>query len=245
MTFEAVNALNRPITTQTESLTEEMFDDFYLKGNDVMKLIRADGNMSVYRFKELEEGGSYRAVTPHDDYKNRFYINDKVLVVEAAHYLADILRPTCSNVRIDLSLRVYAGEDKHTSRIRVVGEYSTSFDSVIHGDVAGKAFAIVLEATTRVNADDIDAVLKKVELFRSFLAPPSPIYCTTGYDITVPKVPFDQYKSVTTVVPCLAGRFFPPDLVEACKRKGIIPIYPTGAHFTADNLHLLYDLLRK
>ena len=232
--------MNRPITTQTESFTEEMFDDFYLKGNDVMKLIRADGNMSVYRFKELEEGGSYRAVTPHDDYKNRFYINDEVLVVETAHYLADILRPTLSNVHVGLNLRVYAGEDKHTSAIKVVGEYSTHFDAIIHGDVAGKAFAIVLEATTRVNENDIDAVLKKAELFRSFLSSASPIYCHYGYDITVPKVPFDHYDNVTTVVPCLAGRHFPPELVEACKSKGIIPIYPTGARFTVDNLNLLH-----
>ena len=163
-------------------------------------------------------------------------------MVEAAHYLADILRPTCSNVRIDLNLRVYAGEDKHTSPIRVVGEYSAHFDAIIYGEVAGKAFAIVLAASTHVHPDfHIGPTLNKAMLFRHFIASPSPIYCEAGYKI--PRVPF-EYKNVTTVVPCLAGRDFPPDLVEACKSKGIIPIYPTGAHFTADNLELLHNLTR-
>ena len=239
MTFEAIEDLNRPITTRTECLTEKSFDGFWL-GYRLRGLLRADGER-VFIFEDVEEGGSYRAVTEYDYYKNRCYINDQVLVVEAAHYLADILRPTCSNVRIDLSLTVYAGEDKHTSPIKMVGEYFTHFDAIVHGDVAGKAFAIVLAASTHVHQElHFGPTLNKAMLFKHFIASPSPIYCDAGYKI--PRVPF-KYNNVTTVVPCLAGRFFPPELLEACKSKGIIPIYPTGAHFTADNIHILYDLL--
>ena len=234
MTFEATDDLNRPITTQTRSLTEENFDLFWQRYR-LKTLFQADGE-EVYLFKDVEEGGSYRAVTEHENWTNRFYRNEQVLLVETAHYLADALRSTCSNVHMDLTLGVYAGEDHDVYP-------PVWFDAVIHGEVSGSAFAIVLELTTNANPDlDIDTVLEKAELFRSFLSSPSPIYCDAGYGI--PRVPF-EYKNVTTVVPCLAGRFFPPELVEVCIRKGIIPIYPTGAHFTADNLNLLYDLLRK
>ena len=227
--------MDRPITTQTRSLTEENFDLFWQRYR-LKTLFQADGE-EVYLFKELEEGGSYRAVTEYENWENRFYRHDQVLLVETAHYLADILRPTCSKIHIDLNLGVYSGEDKDM--------YPPAwFDAVVRGEVSGNTFATVLELTTNANPDlGIDTVLEKAELFRSFLSSPSPIYCDAGYGI--PRVPFDQYKNVTTVVPCLAGRGCPPELVEACKSKGIIPIYPTGARFTADNLHLLRDLIRK
>ena len=231
VTFEADEGLGKPVIAQTESLTEELFDKFFIKRNFISKLIQPDGQ-SIYRFKELVDGGFYRAVSAFGHQGNRYQVDDQILEIESSNFLVDAIRKDSPNVHTHQNLTVYPYNDTKAS---------AQFDAVVHGDVADDTFAIVLEAKYKVHREDFKKVLDTVKLFESFRDSPSLYSCTSGYDITVPKVPFDHYNNVRRVVPCLAGKHFPPELVEACKKVGIIPIYPSGARYTVENLHLLRE----
>lgn len=234
LTFEAFEASGHPVTCRTFSFTKNEFDVYMLRQH-IIELVRADDQAIALFYDDLEDGGCYRAVTDLDAMKNRYQVDDQVLEIESSHYLVDALRPTFTTVHLYQNLVLYTGNTRDSS---------AQFDAVIHGATSGNTFAVVLEAKYNVHPDDIKAAKAKAVLFESYLAFPSLYSCTSGYDRNAPKIPFDHYSNIKKVVPCLAGIFFPPELVEICKEEGVIPIYPSGARYTGYNLELLHNLTR-
>lgn len=70
MCFEAIHALNQPVTIEKINLTQSSFPMFR-QGRDIACLLQLDGE-EVVEFDDLEDGRTYRAITKYEAY-SRYY----------------------------------------------------------------------------------------------------------------------------------------------------------------------------
>ena len=148
--------------------------------------------------------------------------------MEASESLLQNLQSKSHNAHLHQNLTVYETKDR-----------LSQFDAVVHGDIAEETFAIVLEAKTKVHPDDLRRVLEKAALFRSYLDFKGTLSCTSGFDPASSIMPFTHYRNVKHVLPCLAGRHFPSELIEECCKRDIIPVFPSGARYAVKMLNLV------
>lgn len=196
---------------------------------------QADGQ-EIFVFDHLINGGNYHAVRKFDAQINRYHVDDEVLEIEASTLLLRSLNQQANNAHLHQNLKIY---QKMTD-----ADDSAQFDAIVHGHVNDRTFAIVLEAKTKVNPNDITRALKKSSDFQKYIHSSSSLYCTSGYDPYSTKQPLTHFKNVNRVIPCLAGKHFPSNLIESCCEKGIIPIFPSGARYVSKHMHDILKLLK-
>jgi len=234
VSFEAIDALNLPATIVNISLNKTSLETFRA-GHDIGRLLQPDGE-EVLEFEELKDGGMYRAIRKFDAQKHRYQIDDEVLEMEASECLFQELRTNSNAVHLHQNVKVYEGNNDSVS---------SQFDAIVHGDIAENKYAIVMEANTKVHPSDLSVVLAKAALFDKYLTTTSSLSCTSGFNPAVKREPFAHYGNVKHVIPCLAGRHFSTELVDACCTRGIIPVFPSGFRYVVKMLHLLVPKIVK
>jgi hypothetical protein len=225
--------LNEPAKAQSFTFDDKSLESFK-RGFDVKALEQPDGVM-IFTFEDLIDGGVFRMIRKFDEQTRRYQVDGEVLALEASLALTEQLRQRLETVHLHQNLKVFESYKKDPSQ---------QFDAIIHGDIKADnndnaTFAIVMEAKTKVHENDFERVLQKANTFTSYLNASQSLSCTTGFNPDATKSPFNHFSNVKVVVPCLAGRHFPAELVDSCYAKGILPVFPSGSRYTSKMVKMM------
>lgn len=236
VSFGSVDALIMPPYIKNLTLNTNSFASF-IRGYKIKCLEQPNGE-SVFEFDDLENGGVYKAITDFGGQINRCQIDDEVLEMETSQQLYQALcssNKNTANAHMYQNLKVYEGNNKN-----VLSQFDAIF--TIHENASNNTKAIVMEAKTKVHPNDLQLVLNRMLLFQNYSNFASMLTFTHGYDPLVGKLPFSLFSNITHVMPCLAGNYFPMEMVDDCSKNGIIHVFPSGARYKVKLLGLVTEL---
>lgn len=99
---------------------------------------------------------------------------------------------------------------------------------------------MVMKAEASIGPQDFDEVLKKAALFKECVSEAQRYEFSSGWvGPNSSTSSLQHFFNVKHVIPCLAGRCFPNNLVRECLEHGIVPVFPSGARYAVLGLELL------
>jgi hypothetical protein len=219
-------------TLRKFSLLQKNFNQFML-GYHLVSLIQSDG-CGIFDFEQIEAGEVYQSTKSTDRFEKRFASEDQLHEIECGHALAEFAKPEFLD-----------SEVVHNVLVLDRAKIHAQFDAVVFGRTAKETIAIVMEAKFKVHEHDFKEATAAAEKFEVFVKSHASYRYVSTYnpviisDAMAHSRAFSRFSDVSRVIPCLAGRHFTPEHVQSCSKKGIIPLFPSGARFAVDMLGLL------
>mgnify|MGYP003386121587 CR=1 FL=1 len=205
-----------PVTLRPDTFSQ------WKSGQNIIRLLQPDG-VAVYTFDDITGGGEYRAVCDTDSRKLRDQNDDKILEIEATQAVLEAMKSEYPDAHVHHNLMFG----------KKLSELKMEVDGLVHGHVHNPTIACMVDCKYNPRDTDVDKVLARSKKLLGYIEnkevfPFSKSGTLLDKAVTVP---FNHFHNVNRVVPCLGGKLFHKDVIEYCHKKGVFPVYPSGARY--------------